>query len=126
MDVTSATAPFREHVAPRILAPAAELLSGALPDVDAAARWLEVSAGLGTLSRALLERFACGTAPSALVVTAREDLAPLPGAPPFVRFVRARTERLPFADGGFDVVTGNLPLGTRAYASARVGAMRRA
>lgn len=127
MDLTGVSATFREHVAPRVLAPAAELLLDALPDVAPEQRWLEVSAGLGTLTHALVDRLRSSTPHArALVVAAREDLAPLAGAPPFVRFVRAGAERLPFADGSFDVVVGNVPLGLRAYDGARLAAVRRA
>lgn len=126
MDVLGPRAAFREHVAPRVEAPAAELLLEAMPALTAGQRVVEVSAGLGTLTAALMARMRASADPMDLVVVCREDLAALPDAHERVRWVRANGERLPFCDGTFDVVLGNLALGARAYDAARVAAMKRA
>lgn len=123
MDLTGASAAFLEHVCPRLLAPAAELLVDALPALPRGARVLEVGASVGVLSRALIERLS-PEEPKALVLLAREELGALAGAPAFVSFVQGTAQRLPFPDGSFDLVAGNLVLGARAYDAARVGAMR--
>lgn len=124
MDLTGKSAAFLEHVCPRLLAPSAELLLDALPELPHGVRALEVGASVGVLSRALSRRL-LDAEPKALVLLAREELGPLPDAPAFVSWVQGTAQRLPFADGGFDLVAGNLVLGARAYDAARVAAMRR-
>lgn len=125
MDVIGPQAVFREHVAPRVAAPSAELLLDAMPVVTRGQRILEVSAGTGILTSGLIERMRGSGAGAELVVVAREDLAALESAPESVRFVRANAERLPFLDGTFDVVAGNLALGARNYDAARMAAIQR-
>lgn len=100
---------FEDEVRPRLLAPSAELILDALPPLSPQTRFLEVQAGGAVLSRALAERIA-GLGRLVAIDTDPALVAGLPLTPR--RTARAVASlSLPFKDGCFDVVIGNLALG---------------
>ncbi len=101
---------FEDVVRPRLLAPSAELLLDALPPLVPQMRFLEVQAGGGVVSRALVDRIAG----LGRLVAIDDDMA-LAGTLPSSARRAARAVgqawALPFADASFDIVTANLVLG---------------
>ena len=104
---------FEDVVRPRLLAPSAELMLDALPPLVPQMRFLEVQAGGGVVSRPLVERIAG----LGRLVSVDDDGAlasTLPAAPRRAARAVAEALSLPFSDGSFDVVMGNLVLGRSA------------
>lgn len=111
------------ETAPRLLAPAAELVLDALPPVCEGALWLEVGAGGGALTQSLAPRLQEGGA-RLVAVDGREALLQALGRPPGVKGrVAARLSHLCVARASVDVVVGNLVLGSRAEDPARLAAL---
>lgn len=118
---------FDDEVRPRLLAPSAELLLDALPPLSPQMRFLEVQAGGGLLSRALVERIAG----LGRLVVVDDDVARAPGLPAVPRRVSralAAPLSLPFKDGAFDVVldgTLDVQVGVDGAGRARLVELRR-
>jgi SAM-dependent methyltransferase len=102
---------YTRSLFPRILAPAGDLLVGALGGLEAGiARALELEPGAGGISVALARNEKLADT-EIFFAEAHSEFIPhlYPG-----RAVVARGPSLPFADGRFDLVLGNLALGTKS------------
>jgi SAM-dependent methyltransferase len=114
---------FADHVVPRLLAPSAELILDALPPLQPQMRFLELGPTGGVVGTALVERIA-GLGRLVSADLDPQAVASMPTAPR--RAARIVADRpLPFADGAFDVVVGNLVLGADADAVAFLVEVRR-
>lgn len=113
---------YAEHVAPRLLAAPAELVLAALPDLDDGARVLELAWTSGLLTRAL-----CDVLGGGVEITTLEEHAidPPIALPRGCAHVKANGAGLPFDDGAFDLVVGNLALFGRHVDGGRLEAVRR-
>jgi SAM-dependent methyltransferase len=115
---------YATDVAPRLLMAPAELLLDALPPLQPQTRFLEVCAGTGPLARPLVERIA-GLG-RLVAVEADWGLArSLPQARGRAARALAEPDRLPFANGSFDVAIANLCLGDAAEDGPRLAELRR-
>jgi SAM-dependent methyltransferase len=115
---------YASDVAPRLLLASAELLLDALPPLQPQSRFLEVCAGAGPLARPLMDRIA-GLGRLVAVETDPELAKNLPAARGRGARVIAEPDRLPFANGSFDVALANLCLGDAAEDAVRLGELRR-
>lgn len=118
----------REHyatdVVPRLLLAPAELLLDALPPLQPQTRFLEVGAGAGPLAAPLAERIA-GLGRLVSVDTDWGLAQHLPQARGRAARALAEPDRLPFANGAFDVAIGNLCLGDPVEDGPRLAELRR-